>query len=450
MKSMKMSYWLFMSMALLLNACKADLDVKPDSRLAVINSVKDMQALLDFFPRMNYNDPSTAIVCADEYYNTDAVLNARKESERNLYQWAPAYVFDSGFNAWGDVYEIVYYCNVVLNAVKENAGKLDAIALQDIEAQAKFHRSRQFLHAIDLWTLPYQPTTAASDLGIPLRMDADFNKVSTRASLAASYAQVIGDLKWAARHLPSQVISPMRSSKAAAYGMLARTYLRMRDYPQAGAYADSCLQLQASLLDYNSLNAIASFPIAALNKEVIFESRALPAGPVTNARALVSPKMYAAYEANDLRKTVFFRASGSDYLFKGHYAGAASLFNGLAVDEMLLTRAECWAQTGFLQKAVDDVNLLLKNRYRNGTFVPKKVGNKAEVLAMVKSERAKELFLRGQRWTDIRRWNSEGDQIVLERLIAGKRVELLPNSLRYALAIPEDIIDLTGMPQNKR
>jgi starch-binding outer membrane protein, SusD/RagB family len=434
----------------MLASCKDYLDAKPDTRLAVITSIKDMQAMLDYYPRMNYNDPSVAAVCADEYFITDDVYQSRKDTEQNLYKWAPSHVFDERSNAWKDVYEIVYFSNVVLNAVEENKDKLNVNELKQISAQAKFHRARQFLNAIDIWTLPYRAATAATDQGIPLRLDANFNTPSVRATLAESFTQVIADLQVAAAGLPSKPLTPMRPAKAAAYGMLSRAYLRMGNYTMAGLYADSCLQIESKLMDFNTLTTSANFPIAQLNSEVVFESRAVPLGPVTNARALVNPAIYAMYENDDLRKAVYFKASGTDYIFKGQYAGSANMFNGIAVDEMLLTRAECFAQNGKLDKALADLNLLLKNRYKTNTFIPYVLTDQQLVLSLIKKERLKELYLRCLRWADIRRWNATGDHLVLKRSIGGSTFELEPNSLRYALAIPEDIIALSGMQQNRR
>lgn len=431
-------------------SCKDYLNAKPDTRLAVITSIKEMQAMLDYFPRMNYNDPSVSVVCADEYFNTDAVYNARKESERNLYRWAPQFVFEQKFNAWQDVYEIIYFANVVLNAVDENRGILNTNELTTIAAQAKFHRGRQFLNAIDIWTMPYNAATATAALGVPLRLTADFNIASKRASLAESYQQVISDLTAAVAGLPSTTITPMRPSKAAAYGMLARTYIRMNNYKQAERYADSCLQFGMPLMDFNTLNASAPYPIAQMNKEVIFESRAIPLGPITNARALVNPLVYGSYENNDLRKTVYFKPSGTNFLFKGQYAGSSNMFTGIAVDEMLLTRAECYARQNKISDAITDMNMLLLNRYKTGSFTPINNLSQADLITLIKKERLKELFLRGQRWADIRRWNVEGDGITLERTIAGENVKLLPNSLLYAIAIPEDIIALANIKQNER
>ena len=65
-------------------------------------------------------------------------------------------------------------------------------------------------------------------------------------------------------------------------------------------------------------------------------------------------------------------------------------------------------------------------------------------------KRRKELLFRGLRWADVKRYNREGANIVLSKTVNGKTFLLPPNDLRYAIAIPEDIIGMTGMPQNDR
>lgn len=432
-------------------SCKEYLDARPDQSLATIETVKDMQALLDFFNTMNSSDPGTANACADDSYVTDDVFNARDEYDRNLYLWQAANVFRPKSNAWYGAYETLYVSNAILDAAKTKEDDItDRDGLNYVRAQALFHRSRMFLNIIGVWALPYDKATATNTLGIPLRLDADFNKVSKRASLEESFKQVITDMKTALPHLKAQDISPVRASKAGAYGYLSRTYLQMRDYENAGLYADSALQIAKGLMDYNTLSTTASFPIVRHNIEVIFDSRATTPALATQARGLVNPELYGLYENNDLRKVIFYRVSGSAYIFKGYYAGAASIFNGIATSELLLNRAESYARSGRLEDAMGDLNYLLVNRYEKGSFVSIKNLTQTELLALVKKERRKELAFRTLRWQDIKRWNLEGDNIVLRRTVNGETTMLQPNNLQYALAIPEDVIQLSGMQQNQR
>ncbi|HBI87240.1 MAG TPA: RagB/SusD family nutrient uptake outer membrane protein, partial [Sphingobacterium sp.] len=46
--------------------------------------------------------------------------------------------------------------------------------------------------------------------------------------------------------------------------------------------------------------------------------------------------------------------------------------------------------------------------------------------------------------------NKEGAGITLQRKLNGQTYTLHPGDQRFALPIPEDIIALTGMPQNPR
>ncbi len=432
-------------------ACKKFLEEKSDQKLATIETIRDMQAVLDDYAKLNYSDPAMGEVCGDNYYMTDAVYNAREEYDRNLYVWAPANIFQPQYNVWNNIYTQVNVANTILQAVEDKWATIgDRDALSKISGQAHFFRAKAFFNALNVWAMPYNSATATVLPGIPLRLTANFNEVSVRQSIAEGYAQVLADFKQSLISLPAIALSPTRPSKAAAYGMLSRVYLQMRDYGQAANYADSCLQLQNGLLNYNTLTLSANFPMPQLNVEVVFEGRATTAGPVVQSRALVSPELYAMYEDDDLRKSAFFRASGGAYIFKGSYEAGATLFNGVTSAEMLLARAECSARSGKVDEAVTDLNRLLINRYRTGTFTPISVGSQSSILEMVKNERRKELAFRCMRWLDIRRYNEEGANIVMSRTIEGKTYTLAPKSKLYALAIPEDVIELSGMPQNER
>lgn len=434
-----------------LTGCNKFLDAKPDQRLATIATIKDMQALLDDYATLNYGDPAMGEVYGDNYFLNEDVFNARDEYDRNMYTYAGANIFKPKSNVWNNVYTQVNVANTILQAVADNQEQLNnEQALNLIRAQALFFRSKAFYHALSLWTMPYNATQAEALPGIPLRLNANFSEATTRANMAAGYRQAIDDFQKALSALPHLPTAATRPSKAATYGMLSRLYLQLRNYERAGAYADSCLQIKSTLLDYNTLNATANFPIPPLNVEIVFEGRAETASPLVQARALIQPELYQMYAANDLRKTIFFRASGNNYLFKGNYQGTATFFNGLTTAEMKLTRAECNIRANRISQGLTDLNDLLRYRFKTGTYVAATGLDQAQALALIKSERRKELIFRSMRWLDIRRFNEEGDGIVLTRMINGKTYTLLPRSKGYALAIPEDVIELSGIAQNGR
>ena len=112
--------------------------------------------------------------------------------------------------------------------------------------------------------------------------------------------------------------------------------------------------------------------------------------------------------------------------------------------------AESYAQLGDYSKGMNTLNQLLVTRWKTGTFKNLTASSKQQALEIIRIERRKELLFRGIRWSDLKRYNRDGANIVLTRSVNGQTFTLPPNDYRYAIAIPEDIVEMTGMPQNKR
>ena len=138
------------------------------------------------------------------------------------------------------------------------------------------------------------------------------------------------------------------------------------------------------------------------------------------------------------------------FIVKDEFGWSDGLFTGIATDEVYLTRAESYARAGNKTAALADLNTLLQARMKTGTFIPVAANSAAEALTIILQERRKELLMRCTRWMDIKRLNKEGAAITLKRILNNQVYLLPPNDLRYAMAIPEYIIDITGMPQNPR
>lgn len=114
-----------------------------------------------------------------------------------------------------------------------------------------------------------------------------------------------------------------------------------------------------------------------------------------------------------------------------------------------MTRAESSARLGKTVDAMDDLNTLLKMRWKNNVDYPVlRAENAEDALAIVLLERRKELLMRGLRWIDIKRLNKDGSNIVPTRVVNGETFSLEPNSSFYALPLLDDIIRLTGIEQN--
>ncbi|MES2006403.1 MAG: RagB/SusD family nutrient uptake outer membrane protein [Bacteroidota bacterium] len=437
---------------LLLSGCQKYLDEKSNKQLVVPSSVQDLQALLDYYLRVNNYEPALGEQCADNYYITDADYAAiSTEEAKGMYSWVPQLTILRSPNEWSYLYDNVYRANTVLdNLVKVKRDEKNAGDWDNLKGQAILLRAKSFLLALGIWSPAYDATTAQSDLGIALRLNADFNQPSVRASVQQSYDQVIKDLLEAVPLLAVTSLHPMRGSKPAAFALLARTYLYMHRFDNALRYADSALQLSSQLLDYNRLNPAANFPFQPYNAEVIMESNSSSTAGFGYSIMKMDSVLYRSYDNNDLRKTLFFKNNNGSFAFKGSYEGSSIPFAGIATDEMYLTRAECLARTGNANAAMTDLNTLLVKRWKTGTFVPLVASDASQALQLILAERRKELLMRMLRWMDIKRLNKEGVGIVPKRIINGITIELPPNDARYAFPLPQSVVTLSGMPQNPR
>lgn len=433
-------------------ACKKYLDLKPDKQLAVPSSLVDLQALLDNSNMYQFATGGGEASTDNYYLTTSGWMGMSGENDRNIYIWEKEIVFDAFPNIWSAPYVAVNRANIVLAAIDEISFPVsDSSSWKSIKGAAFFHRARCFLSVLLAWSKAYDESTAASDLGIPLRLNTDMNELSVRSSVLQSYQQVIEDLKQAIRLLPVATMHPLRPNRIAAYGLLARTYLAMRNYPLAGLYADSCLQIPHTLLDYNSLNAAANFPVPQFNSEVLFHA-AGTLTPLNPSRAKIDSMLYRSYATDDLRKTVFFKNNNDGtFAFKGSYDASTGIFAGIALDEMYLIRAECLARAGNKDAALSDLNTLIKKRWKNTVTYPViTAADAVEALNKILIERRKELLMRDLRWMDIKRLNKEAANITLRRIVNGVNYDLPPNDPRFALPIPAYVIEMTGMQQNPR
>jgi hypothetical protein len=161
-----------------------------------------------------------------------------------------------------------------------------------------------------------------------------------------------------------------------------------------------------------------------------------------------SSELYNLYTTdNDLRKQFFFNTvSGLGILPSADYSGTdGRRFNGIAVDELYLSRAEAYARTANRGSALSDLNTLLVKRWKAGTFVPYTADTDESALTQILTERRKELVIRGVRWTDLKRLNPDPRFAKnISRSLLGVTYTLPANDSRYTLQVPDYIIAASG------
>lgn len=446
---------LFPAVIIFLSACTKKLDIKPDQALIVPNTVADFQALMDYADMLNAFYPSFGEAGADNYYITDARFNGLpSNSERNTYIWGKE-IFPPKDPAtdWSNGYVRVNYCNLVLEGLEALNVGTGSIAYDNVKGAALFFRALSFYTLAGEFSKPYDSVTAASDPGIPLRVKSDVEIIYQRASVKATYEQVLSDLAVAEQLLPDISTFKTRPSKAVLYGLLARIHLDLGNYKEALNYVNLSLAIYHNLQDYNALDPGSGLPFDKFNDDVLFYAKLSANGLTRMATMIVDSVLYEQYHDNDLRKVLFFKdGPGGTKLFKGTYSGNSfQYFGGIGVDEMYITRAECYARTGDVAHAMKDLNTLLTTRWKSGTYTDMTATSADDALKKILTERRKELVFRGLRWVDLRRLNKDARFAkTLTRMIGGSVYQLPPNDVRYVYPIPGDEIIYSGIEQNVR
>lgn len=454
-KSISISLILFF--LLNFSSCQKYLEKKSNNSLVVPTSLSDLQGLLDDADQMNLTrTPAYASVSDDDNFILDADINQRNQREQSVYKWIP-YENYSYPNDWSINYFPIYNANYCLDGISqiEKKNVSNESAWDNVKGSALFYRAYYFTELVWTFSKAYDETTSITDLGIALRLTSDFNVPSVRASVKDCYDRIISDTKEAAIYLPDLPSHPYRPSKAAAFGLLARAYLTMRNYDSALKYSILCLQIKKDLIDYNVPNSEdfattnASFPFKQFNKETIFYTEINQnLGIVgSSTRSKIDTLLLASYSNNDLRRIAYFKPNGRYENFKGSYSSKTILFSGIATDEIFLIKAECYARKGDHTSALEDLNGLLSKRY-DDTFMQVTANDPSDALAKILVERRKELLFRGLRFIDIKRLNKEGANIIPKRIVNGQTYTIPPNDNRYALPLPLDVINASGIQQN--
>lgn len=434
------------------SGCKKYLDERPAKSLRVPSAVNELQAMLDNDFYMNaYLGVSYDEASADNYYFNEANYGYVSPESKAAYTWSNL-VYDNYPNDWSNIYNSVNVTNIVLESLETiPVDPREQTSRANVRGAALFYRSLAFFQGVNIFAKAYDSTTAASDPGIALKLSSDITEKTTRASVQETFERILADLKESVTLLPDLPQHVLRPSRSAAFALLSRVYLAMGNYAAASEAAKSCLAIKDDLLDFNAeVDLAGAVPFALYNKEVLFEYEVAAASyaGIVPFYTKVDSFLFQSYAENDLRKAAYFDTlDGAGATFKGSYA-QYNPFIGLATDELWLTLAECQARLGDYNTGINTLNQFLATRFDQARFIPFTASNSAEAVALILTERRKELLFRGTRWMDLKRLNKKGAGITLSRTVDGVVYTLPPNDPRYALPLPKPIVDISGMPQN--
>jgi hypothetical protein len=351
------------------------------------------------------------------------------------------------FWSWG-IYRSVGIFNNTIGAIAGlPASEHDSEYAKGVIAQAKAARAWIYLTGGLVYGPAYNPGGDNSARVLPYRITesplATNPDLSTTAELFDLVLQDLTD----ALDAPVNVGNPSRASKIAVYALHAQYYMYKRDWTNMLSFADQAWKLALETkgsadnliynfndFEYNELQGSypegtdpeANWSIRHTGGDVLFSQssgrenllyRISPAG----SGSYPSDDYIALFDVNnDLRYKLFMlKTLGTSATVGGvtyddgiklrYYRGSKLLINeGLTYPDLLLMRAEAYARTNDLTKALADLNTLRQYRYDNSQSTDLSDGsslNADQLLFEILKERRREQPIESyQRTLDLKRY----------------------------------------------
>jgi len=330
---------------------------------------------------------------------------------------------------WGNGYKAIGICNTVLDKLSV----VDSADKATVEGEALFIRGTIYFELVGIYARPYSDGNAATNPGLPIVLVPTYKYDSVtgkpaRATVAATYAQVISDLLGAIAKLPTSNGS-YRADVYSARAILSRVYLNMLDYANAAAQADDVIASNnftlADSYDKAFNNSVSSqediFAIQQTSQSNVGTSNqglstfyaptiGLPAGQTTGrGDAQINAGYFDYFGAGDRRASYVTDGTsiaGEDGTYPNKWQQFYKAIPVVRLAEMYLTRGEANLLSGGSVGGADPLDDINTVRARSG----------ASLLAVVTGqdfvdERFRELGFEGDRFWTLKRLKMDVDGV---------------------------------------
>jgi tetratricopeptide (TPR) repeat protein len=431
---------LLICISILLSGCTKFLDKKSDLKLAVPATFQDLEALLQSHGTMNFAYTSAiAEAATDNILLTSSVWGAISiQQDRIPYIWD---TIPTSEVPWSWAYTRILHTNIIIEKLEE-IDKISSERKNKLQGKALFYRALTYFDLLQFYAEAYDPLTADQIIAVPIRRGTDIDEKLVRNTLKECLQQIHDDLTAAGELLlPIIPERPIEPSLAAVHALHSKYYLMVKDYQKAEHHAQECLKIKSGLLNYNTISQV-KYPFDRYNTEVIFFNQSTAAA-LTENRARVEPTFYSTYSEQDLRKKLFFTKNADGYyMFTADYAksSSSSRFTGITTAEILFGKAESLARQGKTNQAIQDIKMLVENRYIN---IPPGIDELEgqQLLHFILQERRKELVYRGVRWFDLKRLSKQelGVQEISRTIEDGKYKITIDQLKKFRFTLPENV-----------
>ncbi len=351
-------------------------------------------------------------------------------------------LWKKGYVVMTNVNNIIKYAPALKSSYPNDVDEINNIC-----AQAYFLRALMHLDLSLCYSQPYNYTSDASHLGIPVLQQApSANDPIARATMYDTYAQVIADLNLALETFASNYQSDSYyASPLACKALLARVYLYMEKWDLAEQYATEVINKVPLTTRANYVSMYSQND----KGESIFKLSGYGTGKNTSkfyqygsALGIPADTLYSLYtDSRDIRKNLLYyypdtkkgKVCMKYYLQNNTDANKSADLLVLRASEMYLIRAEARMKQGNLDNAAADIKALEARALGiNTSDVTLNYANAADLDRIIEIESIKELSFEGHRFFDIARQKKD---VIREKATNSSVQHLVYPDYRYALPI---------------
>ncbi len=435
------------SIALLGLACQKKLDLFPYSTIETSQSFKTVKdagtwnnGLYSDIRGRVYGSYDIPQEVAADYLNAGLDYGNRNG---NPHRWGVSFLADDGAisGAWSGY----YFALKNINTEIAGFGTITATNATDIAlmnrylGDAYFARAWYYSQLILRFAKPYEPATAATDLGVPLVLTYDLNAQPPRSTIKQVYDQILADIAQAKTLLAAipGAQGSTRFTKDAVNALEARVRLNMQDWTGAMAAAQAVINTgtyplittTAGLTNMwtNDFAQETICQLAVVKTTELANTNSIylgfrPADSKYDPDFIPTQTIINFYDAADQRKAVYFKAlptivQGIDYpnlVLVNKFPGNPSLFTAATtnyqhspkmfrVAETYLIYAEAAQRAGGANEALALTTLNQLMTARGTTAL---VGISGGTLQQaIRDERTRELAFEGFHLWDLKRWH---------------------------------------------
>ena len=299
-----------------------ELDQYPESSIPVEKSWEKVSDAENFYVGLlaylrSVSGGATYYVsdCQSDLFN--AVRGAA--SQNQVHEWVFTTSQFGGDAVWVNNYSLITNANNILDNIDniKAANDEEQAILNNIKGSAYFSRAYGFSNMVSRYCVNYDEATAGTALGLPLTLKVDVNAKPARASLQATFDQILTDIAAAETLLGDNtgIDAPNLNTLKA---LKARVYFKMNRY-------DEAIKEATALFDAYPLTAAEDYPYMWINDnstETIYQPTMTPdersgsmstifiaynpATETNNPYYIPTQGLIDLYEDDDIRKAMFF------------------------------------------------------------------------------------------------------------------------------------------------